>query len=296
MESVHKSKKIKCCENPQFAISLVSDSSSSLKEVLRDIVKMGATQSCGFGVLNKSTIPEINIGLSMQATHYYENGVKENEIFYRWPGAVWYTVYAYARDPSGKNDITNGQVAKEVVLSTVFGGIGAIGATIAAGITVATMGAALAPAAFAGLAAEAGGIAAASGAGLVAEAVASGATVLLAEASVASAVASGAGALSSTFGTYRTAEAASRALGLAFENSKLYCECKGNYGGGSGSWLVVEGGPYMDKHGNFQPRDLSIRKATQEEIENGVFTEISHERFHTCEGLQCTRRCPYCKK
>ena len=256
---------------------------------------MGATQSCGFGVLNKSTIPEINIGLSMQATHYYENGVKENEIFYRWPGAVWYTVYAYARDPSGKNDITNGQVVKEVVLSTVLGGIGTIGVAIAAGIpvVVATMGAAHSPAAFAGLAAEAGGITAAGGAGLIAEAVASGATALPAEASeLAGAVASGTGALSSTFGAYKSTEAAS----LALENSKLYCEWKGNYGGGSGSWLVVEGGPYMDEHGKFQPRDLSIRKATQEEIENGVFTEISHERFHTCEGLQCTRRCPYCKK
>ena len=116
----------------------------------------------------------------MHATHYYENRVKENEIFYRRPGAVWYTVYAYARDPSGKNDITNGQVAKEIVLSTVLGGrgIGAIGVTIAAGVTVATMGAVLAPAAFAGLAAEAGGIAAASGAGIVAEAVAGGAGLL----------------------------------------------------------------------------------------------------------------------
>ena len=213
----------------------------------------------------------------MHATHYYENRVKENEIFYRRPGPMLYTVYAYARN--GKNDITNGQVAKEIVMSTVLGGIGAIGVTIAAGVTVATMGAALAPAAFAGLAAEA----VAGGAGL------------LAGASVADVVASGAGVLSTTYGAYKNARAAARALGLACEKSKLYCERKGNYGGGSGSWLVVEGGPYMDKHGRFQPRDLSIRAATQEEIANGVFTEVSHEKFHTREGLQCTRRCPYCR-
>ena len=254
---------------------------------------MGSTQSCGIGVLNKSTFSEINIGLSMHATHYYENRVKENEIFYRRPGPMLYTVYAYARN--GKNDITNGQVAKEIVLSTVLGGIGAIGVTIAAGVTVATMGAALAPVTFAGLAAEAGGIAAASGAGIVAEAIGGGAG-LLAGASVADAVASGAGVLSTTYGAYRNAKAAARALGLACEKSKLYCERKGNYGGGSGSWLVVEGGPYMDERGRFQPRDLSIRAATQEEIANGVFTEVSHEKFHTREGLQCTRRCPYCKK
>ena len=174
----------------------------------------------------------------MHATHYYENGVKENEIFYRRPGPMLYTVYAYARN--GKNDITNGQVAKEIILSTVLGGIGAIGVTIAAGVTVATMGAALAPVAFAGLAAKAGGIAAASGAGIVAEAVAGGAG-LLAGASVADAVASGAGVLSTTYGAYKNARAATRALGLACEKSKLYCERKGNYGGGSGSWLVVKG-------------------------------------------------------
>ena len=169
---------------------------------------MGATQSttCGFGVLNKSTIHEIHIGLSMQATHYYENGVKQNEIFYRWPSL--YTVYAYA--PDG--------------------------------------------------------------------------------------VVSGAGALSIAYGAYKDATAATRARGLAFENSLLYCGCNIHYGVGSGSWLVVEGGPYMDKHGRFQPRDLSIRAATKKEVANGVFTEVSHEKFHTCEGLQCTRRCPYCKK
>ena len=65
---------------------------------------MGNAQTCGFGVLNKSNMPEINVGLSMAGTHYYENQVKEGKIFYRWPGAVHYTVYAFIRSPDGKND------------------------------------------------------------------------------------------------------------------------------------------------------------------------------------------------
>ena len=33
---------------------------------------------------------EINVGMSMIATHYFENGIKKGEIFYKWPGAVMY--------------------------------------------------------------------------------------------------------------------------------------------------------------------------------------------------------------
>lgn len=57
-------------------------------------------RNCGIGVLNLSTwSPDgertgISIGLSMGATHYFDNGLKHGEIFYRNPGAVLYTVYA----------------------------------------------------------------------------------------------------------------------------------------------------------------------------------------------------------
>ena len=64
---------------------------------------------------------------------------------------------------------------------------------------------------------------------------------MLAEAAVAGAIAGA--------NFYNSAEAAKEALGLAFKKSNLYCEMKGCYGGGSGSWLVVEGGPYMDSSG-----------------------------------------------
>ena len=72
---------------------------------------MGNTQSCGFGVLNNSSLPEINVGLSIFATHKFENGIKHGEIFYRWPGAVHSTVYAFARKPDGSNDISYVQVS-----------------------------------------------------------------------------------------------------------------------------------------------------------------------------------------
>lgn len=129
----------------------------------------------------------------MAATHKFENCVRNGEIFYRWPGAVWYTVFAYARQPDGSNDITEGQVVKEVTLGVFL--YGAV-----AGVSVATM------------------------------------DTMLAEAAVAGAIAG------ASF--YNSAEAAKEALGLAFKKSNLYCEMKGCYGGGSGSWLVVEGGPY----------------------------------------------------
>ena len=110
---------------------------------------MGATHACGIGVINKSTIRELNIGLSIAATVSYENGVGENEIFYRWPGAVVCTVYAFARDPKGSNDITTANVAKEIVKVALTGGVIAIGSVIAAALTVVTAGAMLTPAAFA---------------------------------------------------------------------------------------------------------------------------------------------------
>ena len=86
----------------------------------------------GFGVLNDSNM-EINIGLSMAATHYYENSVCKGEIFYRQPGAVHYTVYAFVRMPGGENDITPGQCAKEIAAASFIG-------VFTAGATVATMG------------------------------------------------------------------------------------------------------------------------------------------------------------
>ena len=140
-----------------------------------------------------------------------------------------------------------------------------------AGITVATMGSMLTPAAM-----------------LFAPITTVGGTAgLVVEAAGVSGVAA--------FGAYKSAEEATKAMGLAFKNSQLYCEMKGCYGGGDGSWLIVEGGPYQDSNGKFRAQDLSIREVGQEHVfRNGSFTPYSHDCYHTKSDLRCTAKCPYC--
>lgn len=221
---------------------------------------MGNDQTRGIGVLNNSNIREINVGLSMGPTHYFENGIKPGEIFYQRTGAVHYTVYAFARQPDEKNDIIKGQVANAETF----------GAFIFGGVTISTMGAMLSPAAVA--------LAPLDNVGEASSVTTQGIT----------------GAISGA-GAYPNASSAEKALGLALEGSKLYCEKKGCYGGGLGSWLVVEGGPYMDDKGVWNKRDLTIREATQEQLFlNGNFTKSSHDRFKTNRRLQCTENCPHC--
>ena len=83
------------------------------------------------------------------------------------------------------------------------------------------------------------------------------------------------------------------ALGLAFKQSKLYCDSRFNFAGGNGSWLVVEGGPYLDEDGKFQPRDLTIRVANPlVDFAEAIFTKESHGFFHTKKSLHCTMKCP----
>ena len=221
---------------------------------------MGGSHSCGIGVINKSTIPEINIGVSITLTYYRENGVKENEIFYCWPGAVWCTVYAYPREPDGRNDTTSRIFAKERNLAAHFN-------AVATNATPATIERALTPAALEPVR---------TSGGTTGPTVETGAT---------------------SYAGYKTLEAAAEGFKQAFESSKLYCERKGNYGGKNGSWLVVEGGPRMGEHGTFLARDLSIREATQDELfTSGNFTSESHGKFHTKIGLQCTRGCSHCQQ
>ena len=92
---------------------------------------MGDAESKGIGVLNK-TGEDINVVLSMAAPHYYENGVKPNQIFYRWPGAVHYTVCAWIRASNGTNDMTTLKKGLGIFKSVAIGvagsalGIGAV--------------------------------------------------------------------------------------------------------------------------------------------------------------------------
>ena len=149
---------------------------------------MGSSHSCGFGVLNNSNFSEINVGLSMGPTHYFENGIKQGEIFYCWPGAVFYTVYAVARAPDRRNDITRGAM-------TVMQGF-------------------------------------------------------------------------------------------------PYCERTGCYGGGSGTWLVVEGGPKKNEQGDIIQNQLEIVIKNQRYVfQRGKLTADSHLSYHTRPGLSCTDGC-----
>ena len=95
---------------------------------------MSGQGSYGIAVVN-NTDKEINVVLSMAAPHYYENGIKPNQIFYRYPGAVHYTVCVWFRRSDGSNDMTPGKKAKGIaktVAASVFGvgmavGFGLIG-------------------------------------------------------------------------------------------------------------------------------------------------------------------------
>ncbi len=55
---------------------------------------MGNSESCGFGVLN-STQHKLTVSLAMGPTHYWEENVMPGKVFYRWPGAVFYTVRVF---------------------------------------------------------------------------------------------------------------------------------------------------------------------------------------------------------
>ena len=155
---------------------------------------MGNSPSQGFGVISLSSIKVINVGLSMVITHYFENDIKHGEIFYRCPGAVHYTAYAFARKHDGSNDIGYAQMI--------------IGENV------------------------------------------------------------------------------------------MYSEMKGCYGGGSGTWLVVEGGPERDDQGFIRPNPLIIRRTTRDEVfQNGTLTKYSHDIYHNMHPNQrCTNDCPHCRR
>ena len=96
-------------------------------------------------------------------------------------------------------------------------------------------------------------------------------------------------------GAYASAEEAQKAMGLAFKKSNLYCEIKNCYGGGDGTWLVIEAGPYQDRNGHFRSQDISLKVVSQEYVfRNGSFTSYYHDKYHSKSGLQCTASCPYC--
>lgn len=73
--------------------------------------------NAGFGILNNANFA-ITFGCSIAATDYYENDVQPGEIFYRWPGAVWMTLFA--RPTTDKTRYTNGKCAWEIARTTAL--------------------------------------------------------------------------------------------------------------------------------------------------------------------------------
>ena len=147
---------------------------------------MGNKESCGFGAVN-NTKHNLTVCMSMGATHYFENDIAPGEVFYRWPGAVWYTVYVYPSELYRK--MTTARVAKEVGIATaigVIGGIGLVGSIV--GITLAALPAAGAAGASG---ATAAGMGVASEGAVAAEAVATAAEGVGAAAAGTGAIAAG---------------------------------------------------------------------------------------------------------
>ncbi len=100
-----------------------------------------------------------------------------------------------------------------------------------------------------------------------------------------------------SFGNYYSRGDMVEGLRNAYRESELYCEIKRQYAWGDGSWLVVEGGPYMESDGKYKHRDLTIRPTTQHSIfDSGTFTNYSHNCYHTVQGLGCTSNnlCKWC--
>jgi len=97
----------------------------------------------GFGVRN-DTDKLLRIGLSMDAIHCSDNEVRHGEIFYRRPGAVWYTVFAYEALPD--NEITTTKVtlgiiivAGKIILPVLAVGGGLIPIMVTAGVPISSV-------------------------------------------------------------------------------------------------------------------------------------------------------------
>eukprot|EP01084_Bolivina_argentea_P263019 445037_1 len=218
---------------------------------------MGNSQSCGFGALNNTGFP-LTIGLSMGGTHYYENRVKPGEIFYRWPGAVYYTVFAYDSHPS--RNITNAKCAKQIASIAVPLALGIIATAITAGVGFAGV------AAGAGVAAVEGTVMAVEGAAVATETVSIAGPIIATSLSAASTPLGAAG-------FYVTCEKISKPKFV----KPVYAAKRGCYGGGKGTWIEITCSDMelSDPHLIFE------KKTIKEILAKGKFTEESYPKYYT---------------
>lgn len=204
------------------------------------------------------------MGLSMAATHYYENSIGHGQIFYRWPGAVHYTVYAQVAP-----EITSSTSAKEIVTATAIGVTTAVGVIGSAGLAAAPIASAFA---------SAGGVF-----------TAGGSVVLMAEGGAMGIAATvGGAALVGGAADYALTSKVMPYM-LTIPDADKLTKKAGCYGGGSGTWLVLRGGMYKKPDGSIAHDPLTLEVSTQEFVmSNGTFTDYSKEKFYNQEDLpQC---------
>lgn len=210
-------------------------------------------ETSGFAVLSLSSYT-LYVGLSMAATHYYENNVKHSEICYRWPGAVHYTVYAQVAP-----EISNKTCATEITRARLLGatiGVAAVG------------GAVLSLPALSALTGPASSLVLAAGGGTVGRA----------------ATAAGA-ATDAAVADYALTKQVLDFLAQV-PAADMYTEMKGCYGGKSGTWLVLRGGIHRV---NGEPKHEKLRLERVEPqyiLRNGKFTEYSYKKFYTTEAAK----------
>ena len=214
---------------------------------------MGNQISMGIGILNNTNF-KITVGLSMGATHYYENDVLPGQIFYRNPGDVWYTIYAYPT--SSKTRLTDGQLAKEILTISLSSIAAAIAGILTLGTAIAPTALTLAPIT------HVGGLV-----GLATETI-------------------GLAAFDGVAGYYGGIKAANFAFKTAIEKSNLYAEMKGCYCGRSGTYIELTGGTGMHSDGYWQPGDFKMTIRNREYLwDRGSLTTHSYSCYHTKPGL-----------
>ncbi|KAJ8049385.1 hypothetical protein HOLleu_02116 [Holothuria leucospilota] len=211
----------------------------------RPFMTMG-NETSGFAVLNLSSYT-VHFGLSMAATHYHENNVKHGEIFYRWPGAVHYTVSARAA-PQFSEGTGSKTTTKEGLLEVTC-----VGAAVTAVIL------------------------------LPGKPAHEDTAASLVTWEKGGAIGSEVGTATSAEGSnYAIVKQVLDALAHV-PASDLSTKKMGCYGGGSGTWLVLRGGV---QHVNREVthEKLHLEKVKPEYIfEHGKFTELSYKKFYTSE-------------
>lgn len=72
----------------------------------------------------------------------------------------------------------------------------------------------------------------------------------------------------------------------AHKKSDLNCKAEGCYAGGSGTWIIIEGGPFLNEKGRWEARKLSIvGKAFDYIRANGQLSAESYPKYHSKSGM-----------